>query len=349
MAQGYRAAIVGLSGIAANPAKPASHPALGRRAPSTLAAAFAAVPATEIVAACDLVSQRCEEFRARWQQRWPRVQTYTDFRQMLAEQPIDILAVATPDHRHADIVVAAAGAGVRGILCEKPLATNLADADRMIATCAAAGITLIVDHTRRWMPQWNEARELIRAGAIGEVTQVIGILGGPRAMLFRNGTHWIDMMNFFADAEPAEVVAELEPEMAGYGPVYRGDGGTDPGSDPGANIYITYRNGVRGYFCGMKNTVLHREVTAIGTRGYVRVDDRRGEVVTHDGNQLWSRPITYQDCTSTWVQGCLADLIGALESGRPTNSTPAEARRALAIIVAALESSHQGKTPVACR
>ena len=58
---------------------------------------------------------------------------------MLARERLDIIGVVTSDHRHADIVVDAATSGVKGVMCEKPLATSLEDADRMIRACAERG------------------------------------------------------------------------------------------------------------------------------------------------------------------------------------------------------------------
>ena len=140
-----------------------------------------------LTAACDLDEATLREF----EQRWPDADLtlYRDHREMLARESLDIVTVATSDHRHADLVVDAANAGAKGIFCEKPLATNLADADRMIAACDANNTTLSVDHTRRFMPLWRYAKEeIVDQGVIGPVQYVVGTLSGPRAMLFRNGT-----------------------------------------------------------------------------------------------------------------------------------------------------------------
>ena len=103
-----------------------------------------------LAAACDLDEETLREF----EQRWPdeNLTLYRDHREMLARESLDIVTVATSDHRHADLVVDAANAGAKGIFCEKPLATSLADADRMIAACDANNTTLSVDHTRRFIP-----------------------------------------------------------------------------------------------------------------------------------------------------------------------------------------------------
>ena len=102
-----------------------------------------------------------------WSDRWPDVRTYTDHEQMLDGEDLDVVVVATSDHRHADIVVNSTNAGVKGIICEKPLATTLEDVDRMIEACESAGVVLTVDHTYRYRKSYHAMKEAIRAGAIG--------------------------------------------------------------------------------------------------------------------------------------------------------------------------------------
>merc|ERR1712096_151935 len=107
-----------------------------------------------LVAGCDLSSSVLERFQEHWAEEWPDVATYTDHRQMLAEARLDIVTVATSDHKHADLVVDAAQAGAKGIFCEKPMATSMADADRMLSATDANDTILSIDHTRRWQPLW---------------------------------------------------------------------------------------------------------------------------------------------------------------------------------------------------
>jgi predicted dehydrogenase len=242
----YRVGVVGLSGISAGRAPAEAGEVLQTPLPTSHVSAYAALAQTTEVAVCDLKPDVLAAFEERWGDVFPDARAYTDVGEMLDRERLDILSVVTPDHAHADIVVAAADRGVRGIACEKPLATTLADCDRMIAACEANGATLSVDHTRRFRPPYQAARQAIRRGAIGPVQRVIASMGGPRAMLFRNGTHLIDGVCFFAESAPEWVFAELDPGFETYF-AYRGDGGRDPATDPGASGYIHFRNGVRAF------------------------------------------------------------------------------------------------------
>ncbi|NCA14185.1 MAG: gfo/Idh/MocA family oxidoreductase, partial [Proteobacteria bacterium] len=187
----HRAAIIGLTWIAAGPLHDPPHPVFGHIHADNHAAGYLPIENVTVVGACDLVPERNAEFIANWGTHWPEARTYTNYKQMLTETSPSILSVVTPDHRHADIVVAACEAGVRGIYCEKPIATTLADADRIIAACRAHDVVLSIDHTRRWRQVWHQARNLVRSGDLGPLRRIVATLAGPRAMLFRNATHLV--------------------------------------------------------------------------------------------------------------------------------------------------------------
>jgi predicted dehydrogenase len=277
---------------------------------------------------------------------------YDDYREMLERERPELVSVVIPDHLHTAPVLAAIELGARGILCEKPLATSLDEADQMIAAAASAGVPIGVDYTRRWMPDFVEARRLVRSGAIGPLSQIVIHLGGPRAMLFRNHTHMIDLLNYYADAEPDWVMAELEPGFSDYGTSYHGDGGTDPSTDPGANYYVAFGNGVRGFVTGMKGTAPEVRVDLIGALGRLSIDAEGFRLVTFESDDLRSRPAVprIEPISPKWsvsgIQAALLDLIAAVENGRPMASSAETARRTVAITQAILESHAAGNVPV---
>lgn len=348
-----RVAVVGLSWISADVAGEGSDPTLGTAIPYSHASAIAAIPGLEIVAGCDISETARTVFHDRWSTRWPDLHIYSDFREMLQTERPEIVAVVTPDHLHAAVVEAAVEAGVRGIFCEKPLATTLQEADAIIAAVRGAGVTMNVNYTRRWYPEFVEARRLVRAGALGPLSQIVVQMGGPRSMLFRNHTHAIDLMNFLADADPVWVWAELEPGFEGYGTAYAGDGGNDPASEPGANYYIVYANGVRAYLTGMKDTVgLDTNVTLTGLEGRVIVDLEgiRLHSVHHEDIRTKPGVTTIQRILPRWtvagMQAAVLDLVTAMDEGRDPASPPEAARATVAITQAILESQARGNVKV---
>jgi len=89
-----------------------------------------------------------------------------DYRELLARPDVDFVVIATPDHLHTEIAIATARAG-KPMLIEKPLATSLADADRVIDAVERAGVTAMTSFNHRWIPSYARAHEEILAGAIG--------------------------------------------------------------------------------------------------------------------------------------------------------------------------------------
>ena len=117
---------------------------------------------------------------------------FTDYKKMLAEVQPDLVSVVTHDALHCPMVVAAAQAGTKGIVCEKPMAMDLAEADEMLAACRASGSRLTISHQRYYMPQYARARQLIADGAIGRVVSAEASL--KPGCLMTDGTHTIHML-----------------------------------------------------------------------------------------------------------------------------------------------------------
>jgi predicted dehydrogenase len=89
---------------------------------------------------------------------------YSDLAAMLAE--VDAIDICAPTHRHHEIALAAAAAG-KHVLCEKPLARDLGQAQEMIDACRQAGVKLMVAHVVRFFPEYAGAKAQVDAGAIG--------------------------------------------------------------------------------------------------------------------------------------------------------------------------------------
>jgi predicted dehydrogenase len=338
----FRCALVGLSGIASAPIAPSLG---GGRSilPYSHASALAAIPNAEIVAVCDLFPEAIDRFTGLWGERWPNLRTYTDVNAMLASEEIDILGICTPDDRHAGIFVDASNRGIPAILCEKPLATTLADADRMIAAAEANGTIAAVEHTRRWDPYYHRVKELIGAGVIGEVKTVVGTMHGPRAMLFRNGTHTVDLMCYYAGASPTHVFAQLEDGFDDF-TEYRGDGGHDPASEPGASAYIAFANGVRGFYNGTKGSPAYHEWDIAGSKGRIRISPTVAELWTYEESigEMVQRAFPAGMVMTGAIQGAYLELMAALENSTPVRSTPREARDTVAILIGMLASHQAG-------
>jgi predicted dehydrogenase len=262
---------------------------------------------------------------------------------MLAREEIDVLGVCTPDDKHAEIVIAAADRGVPAILCEKPLATNLRDADRMIEALDRNGTICSVEHTRRWDPFFHRVKEIIDAGMIGEIRTIVGTLHGERAMIFRNGTHVLDLICYYAGAAPTHVFSVLEEGFEGFAE-YRGDGGHDPSSEPAASAFIHFANGIRAFLNGAKGTPSIGEWDIAGSKGRIRINGSFAELwtVSQDDGELVQRAFPATMVMTGAIQAAYEELIAALAGSAAVRSTPREARMTVAILDGILRSQQQG-------
>jgi len=121
----------------------------------------------------------------------------------------DVVSICTWPGLHAPMVIEAAERGVRGIICEKPMALNPLEMGKMLAACKKSGARLSVAHQRRHEPIFLRAKALLQQGAIG-TDFVIEARVGDNWDILSWTTHWFDMANFLLDAKPLWVLAGLD-------------------------------------------------------------------------------------------------------------------------------------------
>lgn len=120
-----------------------------------------------------LVGRNAERTQAAADQ-WGWAETSVDWREVIARDDIDVVDIVTPGDSHAEIAIAALEAG-KHVLCEKPLANTVEEAEAMAAaaeSAAARGVLAMVGFTYRRVPAATLARDLVAAGRIGEIRQV---------------------------------------------------------------------------------------------------------------------------------------------------------------------------------
>ena len=96
---------------------------------------------------------------------------YTDARALIDDPEVDVVYVATPPGSHLEYTLMAAAAG-KPVYVEKPMAVNAAQCEQMIAACRKAKVPLYVAYYRRALPRFLKVKELLEAGAIGEIRHV---------------------------------------------------------------------------------------------------------------------------------------------------------------------------------
>ena len=147
---------------------------------------------------------------------------------MLEDARPDAITLAMPNRFHHDATLAAALAGVH-VICEKPLAMNLVEADRMIEACRVAGVHLLYAEQLCFAPRYRKVRDLIRSGALGTIIQVQHHErhGGPHASWFHDpvlsgggvlldmGCHGIELTRWLLDRPAVAIVGARNASAAG--------------------------------------------------------------------------------------------------------------------------------------
>ena len=162
------------------------------------AQAFAEHSAAEVVAGADTDAGNLALFG----ERFGLTALYPDYDEMLASEELDIVCPILPTGVNPDAVVAVAQAGVRGVLCEKPVAATLADADRMVEACRTHGVKFGAGDMYRNYEQLWRARDVIAAGEIGDVLALVN--HGPASS--GNGCQGLSVVRLFAGDAAVEWV-----------------------------------------------------------------------------------------------------------------------------------------------
>ena len=314
-----------------------------RGKPCTHAGGFSALPAIHLSAGCDIDPERLKEFG----KRWHVTGLYSDYREMLEKENLDILCIATWTPLHASMTLEAAKAGIKGIFCEKPIATNLKQAQKMVRACQKNNIPLIINHERRWDAYYQQARKLIRSGKIGEIKTLIGNAlswkpgrlpvsehgGGP---LFHDGTHLTDLLLFFGG--PVAWVSGYETRPGGEKYI-----------EETASAMLGFKNGAIGFIeGGGARKYFNFELDIQGTEGRLLIGNSGRELyVTKKSqrftgfNELEKTPFPEPKKYESPFIGGAREMLRTIRTGKTGFSTGTDGLRSLEIISAVYRSAQQ--------
>ena len=133
----------------------------------------------------------------------PAERRYTDFREMLDKECPDFVSVCSWHVQHAEMAIAACARKPKGVICDKPMATSLGEADEMMIAARRERVKLAIGHQRRFHAVWAECARLIQAGTIGTPMRASVNAGTG---LLNNATHSIDLMRYVLGDPKAEWV-----------------------------------------------------------------------------------------------------------------------------------------------
>ncbi len=293
---------------------------------------YQGVPATQVVAAADISA----EARDRFQEQVPNATMYADYHQMLDDASLDLVSVCTWPALHGEMVVAAAEAGVKGIACEKPFDLTLPAADAAIEACRRSGTKLIVGHQRRFNWRYQQAKQALDDGAIGDL---LAITVQCRGDLFTDATHSLDMMRFMTDDTPAEWVLG---QITRYSNKHRF--GHDV--EDAAVAHVQFTNGVRGRIevGDASPQVAYQRVLMQGSDGYIEVggdNDRDWRLLRGSGGGWEHHAIEDEPRANGFVRE-IEELVRWIEGETDNHPLKGESGRAtLELIIAIFESSRR--------
>ena len=260
-------------------------------------------------------------------------QPYSELRDLVADPAVEAIYVATPNHLHRTAVEAAAAAG-KAVLCEKPIAATLADAEAAVSACSRAGVLYGTAFDQRHHPAHRALRAALAAGRIGTITAVrivyacwlgpdwsSGHDGGDnwRADATKAGggammdlaPHGLDLVEFLVGEPLEHVAAALQRRIHGY-PV-----------DDGAILIGQTRTGVLAnlhvaYNC--PDLLPRRRLEVTGSAGMIVAEntmgqDAGGTLTLIDGRTGRSEPVPVSNVTDSPFLAQVRAFGQALRSG----------------------------------
>lgn len=309
----YRVAIIGL-GRMGSTIDDEGHSPL----PYAVASSAVASQRLELVAGCDLVADK----RAAFADRWGVAAVYEDYREMVAQERPDLVAVCTraagtdqrqaldADYRvdlHADLTVALADMRVPMIYVEKAMACSMGRADDVRDAVKRNGTAFNSGVLRRFDNRYDVVRDAVLAGRIGEPQAVVHY--APSSLLHGH-IHSIDTVSWLVgDPTITHVRGELDPRdyviEASHIPY-----------DPRATYQLQFDGGVQAWSI----PACYWEFEVLGSEGSVRSTNNGAGAalrVASEGRGLEVAELPPVEPRST-VVSCLEDLVDAHESGAPT-------------------------------
>ena len=204
----YKAGIIGAGGIAGlGILGMHDESEIGKKkVKASHAGGYEAASDIDLVAVADTDTEKLSNFANAWD--LGASATYEDHQAMLQEESLDIVSVCTPTLMHAEHVIDAVEYGSpEAVWCEKPIASSVGEAHRMIERCEQTDTELVINHSFRFTDALQDLRSLIHnEGILGDVHSVSTQF---RMELLRNSTHLLDTLVYLLDTRPETVSGHI--------------------------------------------------------------------------------------------------------------------------------------------
>jgi predicted dehydrogenase len=319
---------------------------------------FAANPDVKIVGYFNPTTSRAVEMAEQY-----GGQVYDSYEALLADQEIDAVAICTANSTHAPITIAALQAG-KHVLCEKPMATSVADGEKMITAARQAGKYLMIAHNQRLYSAHAKAKEILLRGELGRIltfrtafthkgpekfsinktvtswffnkdAAVLGVLGDL-------GVHKADLVRWLIEDEIEEVMAMVMTLDK------KGPDGKPIEIDDNAMCILKSKTGIQGTLtAGWSNYGVKDDWTVIYCAGGVIKlycnPEYSLEIIKRDGERILHR-FDQDPANQGGVKSGIADqFIDCIVKGKSPEISGEAGLAALKIVFACMESSASGK------
>jgi len=245
--------------------------------------------------------------------------TYKDYNEMFKKENLDLLSVCVPNFLHKKIVIAAAEAGIKNIICEKPIATSIPDAQAMIDSCNKNNARLMYAEDWLFAPALVRAKEIVEEGGIGKLLYIKAkeshqgshsiyaqkkeYCGG--GTMIHLGIHPVAFVSFLAGSDIKEVMG-MATTGGGTNLVHKDYSGED-----WAAALVTMENGVRAFVEANYITPggMDDKIEIYGSEGNIHIDLTKGSPI-----EVYSRPgygyaVEKADYTTGWTKPAVDEFL----------------------------------------
>lgn len=300
------------------------------------AKAYSEFENTNLLAVADLNRKKAEKIA----DELGASEVYTDFKDMLECSKLQGVSVTTPDHLHRTPVVESLKRG-KHVLCEKPLATEMEDANAMLEVWDDKDVKFMVSFENRWNPPFRKAKRLIEKGEIGEITQISGELSARKSVptdmlswsdntspVFFLSSHLIDLCRWFTGSNVSKVYSK------GCSKVLKVEG-TD--SLDGHQSILELENNVT---CNIQSnwilpetypSTVNFKFSIIGTEGRIDLDPtKQSSKLTNEENHKfpWTlRSMKIDNKLFGFVPGVVNHFVQCIKNEKDPDITPFDGKK----------------------
>ena len=314
----------------------------------------------EIVAVCDIVPEKMEEILAKHNLADDKsIKRYTDYKQMLEENELELVSIATESGKHAAIALDAIDAGV-SVIIEKPMAMNIADAEEIIKRAAEKNVKVSACHQNRFNVAIQEVRKAIEGERFGKLSHASinvrwnrnkgyydqapwrGTWEEDGGCLMNQCIHGIDLLRWMMGDEVVEVYGATRQQFHDY----------LEAEDVGVAV-VKFKNGAIGTIEGTTNVYpqnLEETLYIFGENGTVKVGGKSTNTI-----DVWDfKDETAEDQKNKGLEeetsnvygnghtSLFADVIEAIKEDRTPYVDGVAGRNALEMVLAIYKSQKEG-------